>query len=125
MATLTAAITLTGSGLTSSALSVTKSPALTVSGDVKIEKVALSTSSKKILAAADYGAAYVFLHNTDSAIVMEIGEEAGELDSALDQVHIKLKAGEYAFFPWNSTVDLYADAASGTPKLEVMVFEQA
>ena len=30
---------------------------------------------------------------------------------------------EWAFFPWATAVDLYADAASGTPTLEVMIFE--
>tara|TARA_R110000787_G_C13198935_1_gene423819 strand:- start:463 stop:582 length:120 start_codon:yes stop_codon:yes gene_type:complete len=36
-----------------------------------------------------------------------------------------LGAGEFAFFPWSSTVDLFADSASGTPVLEIMLFQAA
>ena len=36
-----------------------------------------------------------------------------------------LGAGEFAFFPWTSTVDLFADAAEGTPVLEIIVFQAA
>ena len=46
-------------------------------------------------------------------------------DEALDTTQISLAAGEFAFFPWDSTVDLVADAASGTPVLEVGIFEVA
>ena len=36
-----------------------------------------------------------------------------------------LGAGEFAFFPWSSSVDLFADAAQGTPALEIIVFQEA
>ena len=36
-----------------------------------------------------------------------------------------LGAGEWAFFPWSSSVDLFADAAQGTPVLEILVFQAA
>ncbi len=36
---------------------------------------------------------------------------------------IALAPGEFAFFPWDSTQDLDAKSASGTPTLEVMIFE--
>ncbi len=37
--------------------------------------------------------------------------------------YLFLGAGEFAFFPWASTVDLFADSASGTPTLEVRIFQ--
>ena len=37
---------------------------------------------------------------------------------------IKLKAEEFAFFPWSATENLDAVSADGTPTLEVMIFEQ-
>ena len=37
--------------------------------------------------------------------------------------YMTLLAGECAFFPWETSVDLYADVASGTPTLEYMIFE--
>ena len=125
MASITSNVTLTSSGLSSSAINISKAPTLTVNGDFKIEKVALSTTSKLILTAADYGASYVWLYNTDSSIAISIGEDAAEHTDAMDQVHMLLAAGEWAFFPWDSTVNLYADAASGTPKLEIAIFEKA
>ena len=36
-----------------------------------------------------------------------------------------LGAGEFAFFPWSATHDLYADAATGTPVLEVRLYQTA
>mgnify|MGYP003142874758 FL=1 len=37
---------------------------------------------------------------------------------------LKLKAEEFAFFPWSATENLDAVSADGTPTLEVMIFEQ-
>jgi len=36
---------------------------------------------------------------------------------------ITLGAGEFAFFPWSGTENLDALSASGTPTLEIMIFE--
>ena len=38
---------------------------------------------------------------------------------------IELAPGEFCFFPWDSTQSLEAISASGTPVLEVMVFQAA
>ena len=36
-----------------------------------------------------------------------------------------LKAGEFAFFPWDYTGDIYYESATGTPKLEYWRFDKA
>ena len=36
---------------------------------------------------------------------------------------LDLGAGEFAFFPWSADVDLAFDAASGTPTMEVRVYQ--
>ena len=36
---------------------------------------------------------------------------------------MSLAPGEFAFFPWDGTLDMFADATANTPVLEVMIFE--
>jgi len=124
MASLTANITLSSTGLTSSPLSIAKAPSLAVAGDFVIRRTALSTTSKVIAAAAEYTSAFIWVYNTDTAIHMSLGSN-NAADVALLTVDFDLQNGEWAFFPWNSTVDLHALSASGTPKLEYAIFERA
>ena len=124
MATLTANVTLSSTGLTSSALSITKAPALSIAGDFIITRAALSTTAKLIAAGGAYTSAWIWVHNTDTAIHMELGTNNAE-DASMTTVDFDLQDGEWAFFPWNSTVDLFARAASGTPTLEYAIFERA
>ena len=39
------------------------------------------------------------------------------------ETFLSLGAEEFAFFPWDGTVDLEAISSDGTPTLEVMIFE--
>lgn len=39
--------------------------------------------------------------------------------------YMTLGAGEFAFFPWASTVDLACAAAQGTPTLEVRIYQES
>ena len=39
--------------------------------------------------------------------------------------YMTLGAKEFAFFPWAAAVDLAVDAASGTPTLEVRIYQAA
>ena len=127
MATLTAACTLSGSGLTSSTLSITKNPAIEILGDVEIKRVTLSTTTTKLLEADDWNnsGSYVWLHNTEATggATITIGEDAGA-GASVDQVWMALLPGEWAMFPWDTTIDLFADA-SGACKIEVGMFERA
>ena len=110
MGTLTTKLTLTGSNLTSDILSMSLSKVLTVAGDVKLSRVATSATKANLLLAASFGKSYVYLKNLDASIVI---------------IFMTLGAGEFAFFPWAATYNLHVDAASGTPTLEVGVFEAA
>ena len=39
--------------------------------------------------------------------------------------YMTLGAGEFAFFPWASTVDLACASAQGTPSLEVRIYQES
>ena len=132
MATLTAKLSLSSSNVSTDNLSILLSNVLTVGGDYRsFRKIIASGASNLetaniVISNASYGKAYVLLHNTSivAAEIITIGENA-DTNATLDYTNITLGAGEFAFYPWNSTVDLVADAASGDPVLEVMIFEAA
>lgn len=116
MATLTPTLTLNSTDATSDTLNFTVTDALNITGDtVSISRVALSTGDLTLFAAATYTKAYVYLKNTDSSIVMNF-----DFGSTLS---IALAAGEFAFFPWESSQNIVAASASGTPVLEYALFE--
>jgi len=121
MATVTTKLTLSSTDLTTDTLDVALTDSLTIAGPTQSFRVATSTSSASVLAAADYTKSYVMFHNTstDGAEIITI-EKADSGDE-----YITLGAGEWCWFPWASTVDLFADAASGTPVLSVMVMQVA
>ena len=128
MGTLTTKLNLNSSDLTSDALGISLSKALTVAGDVRLYQFATSTTKANLLLAASYGKSYVYLKNMDSSIVISIGMDT-EADDSIDNdatdIFMTLGGGEFAFFPWAATYNLHVDAASGTPTLEVGVFEVA
>tara|TARA_B100001769_G_scaffold271444_1_gene264220 strand:+ start:210 stop:566 length:357 start_codon:yes stop_codon:yes gene_type:complete len=117
MATLSAKITLSGTDLTSDALNMTVTDAITISKAVEVKRVVLSTTAKDIVAAASYTKSFVFVKNMDSAININLVKAEG------GDEYMALGPGEFGFFPWSTAVDLKADAASGTPILEVGIFE--
>jgi hypothetical protein len=119
MATIIPKFTLTSTTALTQDLTISKSDSLTVNGDVEFKRITLSTTAKLILDASELNASYVWLYNTDGSIAISIVESEG------GEAHIVLAAGEFAWFPWSSTVDLLADAASGTPVLEIGIFEQS
>ena len=128
MGTLTTKLTLSSPNLTSDSLNLSLSKVLTVSGDTRLFKVVTSTTKANLLEAANYGKSYVYLKNLDASIVISIGMDT-EADDSIDDdatdIFMTLGAGEFAFFPWAATYNLHVDAASGTPTLEVGVFEVA
>ena len=118
MATLTPTFKLVSTTALSQALNISKSDTLTVTGDAELKRIKLSTTAALILDASELAECYVWLYNTDASIAINIVESEG------GACHMKIGAGEFAWFPWNSSVDLLADAASGTPTLEIGIFEQ-
>ena len=119
MATLTPTLTLASTDLTSETLNLSVTDSLTISKAVQFKRIATSTTSTSFAAAADYTKSYVYLKNTSSnsseIITIEKADSGDE--------YMFLGAGEFAFFPWASSVALFADSASGTPVLEVAIFE--
>ena len=119
MATLTPTLTLTSTDLLSDSLSISVTDALTITKAAELKRIVTSTTSTAIAVAASYTKAYVYLKNmsttTNEIITIEKADSGDE--------YFTLGAGEFAFFPWASTVDLFADAATGTPTLEVGIFE--
>jgi hypothetical protein len=57
-------------------------------------------------------------------IHLGLADNDGSGDEALETTNIILGAGQFAFYPWSSTTDIVADAASGSPILEVGIFEE-
>ena len=128
MATLTSKLTLTSTTLTSDPLSLSVSKTSTVAGDVRLFKTATTASKAILLAAASYSKSYIYLKNMDPTIVISIGmdtEADNNIDDDATDIFMTLGAGEFAFFPWAATYNLHVDAASGTPTLEVGIFEAA
>tara|TARA_R100000231_G_scaffold137804_1_gene114809 strand:+ start:660 stop:1046 length:387 start_codon:yes stop_codon:yes gene_type:complete len=128
MGTLTTKLTMSSKNLTSDALNLSLSKILTVAGDARLFKVVTSNTKANLLLAANYGKSYVYLKNMDTSIVISIGmdtESDDTIDNDATDIFMTLGAGEFAFFPWAATYNLHVDAASGTPTLEVGVFEVA
>jgi len=116
MATLTPSLTLTSTDTTSDTLSFTVDDSLTISGNIiGPSRVATSGSDLTLLANGSYTKSYVYLKNTDSSITINV--DIGT------QISIELGAGEFAFFPWESSADIVVASASGTPVLEYAVYE--
>ena len=111
MATLTTKLTLTSSNLLTDALNLSITDSLTISGPTVQKTVVTSDQSAVVLAASSYTKSYVVLMNksTASAEIITIEKSDG------GDEYMTLGAGEFAFFPWTSSVNLFADSASGTP----------
>ena len=119
MATLNVTLELTSTDVFSDTLSLSNTDALTLTKSTKLERITTSTTSTSFAAASSYTKAYVYLKNTSTTaneiITIEKADSGDE--------YLTLGAGEFAFFPWASEVDLFADAATGTPVMEVGIFE--
>lgn len=136
MATLNATLTLASVDITSSeTLNLTLTDELAVGGPVETKRLAVSSTATElhttnlILANGSYTKSFVLLYNTSTASatteIITIGTVAASTgtDAALTVVNLSLAPGQWAFYPWNSTVDLMAEASSGSPVLEVRVFQ--
>jgi len=116
MATLTPTLSLISTDTGSDELNFSVTDSLNITkAIISPSKVALSTGDLTLFAAASYTKSYVYLKNTDDTIVMDI--DFGT------QLSIQLAAGEFAFFPWDSSGNIVAASASGTPYLEYAIFE--
>ena len=133
MATLTPTLTLASTDiLASETLNLTLTDTLAVLGPVETKRMTIDSSSSNvgtdntIFAHGDYTIAYVLLYNTSTATsgeIITIGTT--DSDGTLAAENMSLNPGEWAWFPWDSTVSLVADASSGTPVLEARIFQTA
>lgn len=136
MAKLNATLTLASTNITSSeTLNLTLTNELDVGGPVETKRLAISSTADELhttnllLGKLAYTKSFVLLYNTstasDTSEIITIGtvDATGGTDAALTTVNVSLAPGQWAFYPWNSTVDLMAEASSGSPVLEVRVFQ--
>ena len=121
MATLTPTLTLASNDMNGDVLNLSVTDTLAVLGQVTTKQVVATTTGVVFAAAANYTKSYVYLKNlsTVAAEIITI-EKADSGDE-----YLFLGAGEFAFFPWASTVDLALDAATGSPVLEVRIYQEA
>ena len=128
MATVTAGISLSSTdlnndsaGSSSEALGLSLSKALSVVGNhhTFAEATAAAGSSTVFLTAANWPKSYVLLYNTSTNTAETIRIELADDDNDF----AILGAGEFAFFPWSATHDLRSESASGTPTMEVRVYQ--
>ena len=121
MATVTAKLTLESKDINNQILNnkleMSLSDTLSISKGVELKRIACTTTAQAVVSASAYTKSWVFVQNTDSNIVIKLVKSEGG-DEFMD-----LGAGEWAFFPWSTAIDLMADAASGTPILEVAILE--
>ena len=122
MATVTAKLTLTSSNTPSDSLNLTVTDTLSVLGQINRKTIVTSDTAAVFATAAGYTDAYVFLKNKSATAAEIIHIRVGATDSA---DVMSLGAGEFTIFPWSSDENLVYDAASGTPVLEVMIFQAA
>ena len=134
MATLTPTLTLASTDISASeTLNLTLTDTLAVLGPVQTKRMTIDSGASNletaniVLANGSYTKSYVLLYNTSTATsgeIITIGESTNT-DGVLEQINMSLSPGEFAFFPWESSIDLVADASSGTPVLEARLFQAA
>ena len=116
MATLTPTLTLVSTDVSTDEINFSVTDSLNITKNViSPSKVKLTTSDLEI-GPTTYGKSYVYLKNTDDTIAINI--EVTDGNSTM-----QLAAGEFAFFPWESSGNILAKSASGTPYLEYAIFE--
>ena len=134
MATLTPTLTLASNDIsTAETLNLTLSNALAISGPVITYRLLINANSSAIATdnaianAADFTKAHVLLYNTSATagdtINIGIGATAGVLTAA--STFLSLGPGEFAWFPWDSSNTLIADAVQNIPELEVRIYQVA
>ena len=133
MATLTPTITLTSTDLfPDESLNLNLTDSLEVLGPVTTKRIVLDSGASNLqtqiaLLASGSTKSYVLLYNTSTATsgeIITIGDDTNG-DAALEEINLELAPGEFAFFPWNASRDIVADASSGTPTLEVRAYQAA
>ena len=130
MATITPTLNITSNASTATtpgplsfALSLSATKALTVNGPVtsKIEEVTTTHTSHKIFDQATQGHAYIYVNNTSDREVFLCSDNADTPGNRF----ISVGVGEFAFFPWSGTRDIFLDhTGTGVKNVEYFIFEK-
>ena len=114
--TIKSILSLTSQNLTNDVLNLRVDDTLVILEDVVQKRAVLSTTAALIVPASEFTKSYIFVNNVSKVNITLVKANAGD-------EYMHLAPGQWAWFPWSCSVDLMADAASGTPTLEVMIFE--
>ena len=114
--TIKAVLSLTSRNVTNDILNLKVNDTLVVLEDVVQKRVVLSTTASLIVGAADFSKSYVFVNNVSTSNITLVRSNNGD-------EYMHLAPGQWSWFPWACSVDLMAKSISGTPTLEVMIFE--
>tara|TARA_R100001163_G_C4990726_1_gene143416 strand:+ start:80 stop:475 length:396 start_codon:yes stop_codon:yes gene_type:complete len=117
------ASTATTPGPLSFALTLSATDSITVNGKViaEIEGVTTTHSNHKIFDQATMGHAYIYVNNTSDREIFLCSDDAGTTGNRF----MSVGPGEFAYFPWSGTRDIFADhTGSGTKNLEYFIFQK-
>ena len=114
--TIKAVLSLTSRNVTNDVLNLKVNDALVILEDVVQKRVVLSTTASLIVSSG-FSKSYVFVNNVSTTAIKLVKSNDGD-------EYMYLSPGEWSWFPWSCSIDLMAKATTGTPTLEVMIFEQ-
>jgi len=129
MATLTASVSLVSAAADalSDSISFTASKAITLAttGDIIQQTHSIPagfSASLEILDASDFaGPVMIYIkniHGTDVDVQL-----LAATGTAANAAWMKIKQGEFALFPWDNNVDLFAGGVGAVSTIELMIFE--
>jgi len=114
--TIKSVLSLTSRNVTNDILNLRVDDTLVVLEDVVQKRAVLSTTASLIVTATEFTKSYIFVNNVSKVNITLVKSNTGD-------EYMHLSPGQWSWFPWSCAVDLMAKAASGTPTLEVMIFE--
>ena len=114
--TIKSILSLTSKNVTNDILNLRVDDAIVVLEDVVQKRVVLSTVASLVASTTDFSKAYIFANNVSTTNITLVRSNNGD-------EYMHLAPGQWAWFPWSCSVDLMAEAQSGTPTLEIMIFE--
>ena len=128
MATVTSKLTLTSSDLLSQPFSLSVSKALTATSTTGLARNKITSTDKgtasgqvTLHTAADFTApAYIYIKNTDTTLSDHV--IVYDATTSGNPILLKLQGGEFAFMPFNNSVNLKAYAVTSGTIVEFMVF---
>ena len=113
MATLTPTLTLTSTNAMTDSLSISVTDSLTVANPVEISRKSIATGSAQAVIASNSSFSYVYLKvisgaNSTDWVQVKLGGDA----------KLKIRVGEFAFFPLYNSQAITAEAQGGACTLE-------